>query len=172
MDSMERRLVELNQALLKLAAGQKPTENLVLEAQRAVSGASYNINTGSGNDTVIINKTIKNCEPPHDTPTPPEPPACTCEKQCITVDSSYQATANDFYIGVNSEEPTTITLPPDCDNCQIIVIKAEMGPPLGNRKVTVTTSDGSLIDGSDDYILTTPYESVTVICNGGDWYVI
>jgi hypothetical protein len=51
-------------------------------------------------------------------------------------------------------------------------VKAEMGPPLGNRKVTVTTSNASLIDGEGDYIITVPYGSVNVICHGGDWYII
>jgi hypothetical protein len=47
-----------------------------------------------------------------------------------------------------------------------------MGPPLGNRKVTVTTSDGALIDSADDYIITVPYGTITVLCRGGDWHII
>jgi hypothetical protein len=47
-----------------------------------------------------------------------------------------------------------------------------MGPPLGNRKVTVTTSDGSYIDGIDKYVMEVPYQSVNLFCRGGDWHII
>jgi hypothetical protein len=57
-------------------------------------------------------------------------------------------------------------------------VKAEMGPPLGNRKVAiVTVDDGSsltipTIDGNTTYVMTVPWESVTLICRGGDWFKI
>jgi hypothetical protein len=79
---------------------------------------------------------------------------------------------NDFYIGVNSRRPVTIKLPIDCLDCHEIVIKAEMGPPLGNRKITIVTNDGSLIDGKEDYIIEVPYDSVNLFCRGGDWWII
>jgi len=179
MDSIERRLIELNQALLKIAAGQKPNEELISQAQNALAG--YRIDTGPGNDTVIINKNINKCDdksegppgPPgtEGPPGPPGPPG-TCDKSCITVSGDYQATCDDYYIGVNSDEQVTITLPADCETCCELIIKAEMGPPLGNRKVTIVTSDGSLIDGDDEYVLVVPYQSVNLICSNGNWYVI
>lgn len=87
-------------------------------------------------------------------------------------DISYTCTLQDCYIGVNSNGPTTITLPCDAGDGMVIIVKAEMGPPLGNRKVTVNTCDGSLIDGDTKYILTIPYEVVRLIYRGGNWYVI
>jgi hypothetical protein len=51
-------------------------------------------------------------------------------------------------------------------------VKAEMGPPLGFRKVLVTTADGSLIDKYTVYVMSKPYESVRVICRGGKWHII
>jgi hypothetical protein len=53
-----------------------------------------------------------------------------------------------------------------------LIIKAEMGPPLGNRKVTITTSDESTIDGKDEYIIEVPYGFLRVISRGGEWYII
>lgn len=81
---------------------------------------------------------------------------------------------DDFYIGVNSEEATTQTLPAidTVDRCIIKTIKVSMGPPIGNRKVTVTTADGALIDGDVEYVMQSPYESITVILQGDDWHII
>jgi hypothetical protein len=83
---------------------------------------------------------------------------------------------DDHYIGVDSTGPVTITLPADCsDSCEIIV-KAEMGPPLGNRKITIVPpDDGStiiLIDGKASYVIETPYESVRLICRDDNWWII
>jgi hypothetical protein len=47
-----------------------------------------------------------------------------------------------------------------------------MGPPLGNRKITIVTSDGSTIDGDYDYVIEVPYQSVHVICRGDNWWII
>ena len=183
MNSLDRRLIELNQALLKLAGGEGPSSKLLEQAQSALAG-EYNIDSGPGNDVIIVNEADNDCDsccpgppgPPgpqgeQGPPGPPGPPgSCECNK--VTIENDYIASADDFYIGVDAEDPVTIILPEDCENnCQIIV-KAQMGPPLGNRKVTITTSDGSTIDGEEDYILTVPWESVILMCNGGNWYTI
>lgn len=97
-----------------------------------------------------------------------------CNVQCnaILVTANYTVQANNYYIGVDSSGPTTITLPANCTTCQELIIKAEMGPPLGNRKVTITTTDGSTIDGANTYIMTVPYQSVNLLCRGGNWHII
>jgi hypothetical protein len=166
MNDIERKLVELNQALLKLSAGGRPTEEMISQAQSALSG--YRIDTGSGNDVVIINKNITKCD---DTTNSPNPD-CQCNKRCIVVAEDYQAKCDDYYIGVNGEDAVTITLPVDCETCCELVIKAEMGPPLGNRKVTIESTNGAFIDGKAKYVLEVPYESVRLICDNGDWFVI
>ena len=211
MDSLERRLVELNEALLRLNAGERVDSKLFDQARQVLSGAS--INTGPGNDTVIINKTINKgnnngcdeCPPgppgepgpegppgppgpsgppgeqgPPGEPGPPGPPGppgeCTCECSAILVSEDYTAQMDDYYIGVNSTGPVTITLPADCRDCHEIIVKAEMGPPLGNRKITILPSeDGdntSYIDGNEGIVLQEPYESVRLICRGGNWWII
>ena len=104
---------------------------------------------------------------------PPGPPGkCTCECKAVLVSQDYTATLDDCYIGVNANGPVTITLPTGIVDTKKITVKAEMGPPLGNRKVTVTTSDGSKIDGDPTYVMTIPYESVTLTYRGGNWWII
>jgi hypothetical protein len=181
MNDIERKLIELNQALLKISAGERPTEEMLIQAQSALAG--YKINMGPGDDTLIINKNFNDCSNSSNLPGPPGPegppgppgpegPSGVCNKSCILVSEDYQATCDDYYIGVNSADAVTITLPENCETCCELIIKAEMGPPLGNRKVTIVTSDGSFIDGQGDYVLVVPYQSVNVICNNGDWYII
>jgi hypothetical protein len=207
MDSLERRLVELNEALLKLSVGKQPADPKLLEqARQVLSGGG--INTGPGNDTVIINKTINKgngngceqpCPPgpqgeqgppgpsgppgepgPQGEPGPPGPPGPSGngDRECkrILVTEDYNAQVDDYYIGVNSSGPVTITLPSDCGDCQEIIVKAEMGPPLGNRKITIVPpDDGStitLIDGEMDYVIEVPYGSVRLICRDNNWWIV
>lgn len=217
MDSLERRLIELNQALLKLKAGEPIDQKVVEEARQVLAGSSF-INTGQGNDTVIINQQGDNngCECPTGPTGPAGPPGnpgptgptgpqgdsgptgpsgepgpqgepgpigptgptgeCSCECKTILVSKDYAATSDDYYVGVNSSRPVTITLPCDPTDCQQIVVKAEMGPPMGNRKITIIpcqeTEPVSKIDGADEYVIEVPYQSVHLIYRGGDWWII
>lgn len=106
-------------------------------------------------------------------PQGPQGPAATpgdCET--VLVSENYECTIDNCYIGVNSSGPVTITLPPFAPDGNQIAIKAEMGPPLGNRKITIVSSDGRTIDGDDDYVMTVPYECVHLLCRGGNWNII
>lgn len=215
MDAGRRRLVELNEALLKLSMGQKIDDNLVSQARQVVSGQV--IDTGPGNDTVIVNQGVND---EHECPTGPTGPTgpqgepgptgptgpqgdsgttgptgetgpqgqpgpigptgptgeCTCECKTVLVSKDYAAQRDDYYIGVNSSRPVTITLPCDSTDCDQIIVKAEMGPPLGNRKITIIPCQASepfpKIDGEDDYVIEVPYQSVHLIYRGGNWWII
>lgn len=90
----------------------------------------------------------------------------------ILIGEDYGAESDDCYIGVNSPGPVTVSLPVDISDGHQIVVKAEMGPPLGNRKVTITTIDGSFIDDSASILLSVPYESVHLIRRGFAWHII
>jgi hypothetical protein len=185
VNNIETRLIELNQALLKLTTGIEKTADpkLLEQAVQVLSGASM-INTGPGNDTVIMNKTINGgngngCE------CPPGPPGekgdkgdkgdtgnSDCIVDTLLIDSTYYATEDDCYIGVNSEGPTTVYLPKEPPDGKIIIVKAEMKPPLGNRKITITTQDGTLIDSYTEITIQVSHESVTLIYRGESWHVI
>lgn len=95
---------------------------------------------------------------------------CACSTKTVT--SSYSIQSSDYYIGVNSTGPTTITLPASPEDCLKFVIKLQMGAPIGNRKVTVIPQSPATIDGQTSYVMTVPYESVTVISNSGEWWII
>ena len=97
---------------------------------------------------------------------------CSCQCSARLVSQDYVATVDDYYIGVNSLGPTTITLPNNPPDCTEIIVKAEMGPPLGNRKVTVAAPPGSNIDGSSTYVIEVPYQSVNVLSRGGTWHIV
>lgn len=85
--------------------------------------------------------------------------------------SSYQATNTDTYIGVNSDEPTLITLPLTPEPGQIIIVKLEMDAPIGNRKVTIMPPGTLTIDGENFLVLQQPWESATIIYNN-NWYTV
>ena len=177
MDSAERRLIDLYNLLAQYQRTNDPALEDSINSTRSEITAMLNDRSGGINKTIIKiddRDTINHCnEGPPGPPGPPgEPGVCTCKCKSILVSDDYTATCDDYYIGVNSNEPVTITLPEDCIDCCEIIVKAEMGPPLGNRKVTVTTSDGSLIDDDDEYIIEVPYDSINVICRGGDWHII
>lgn len=208
MDSMERKLIELNDLLVSTYVdGDNIDLAFVQHAFQTIQSQSGGLG-GPGNDNinVTINGDDDDCTCPPGPPGPPGPqgepgppgpagppgptgepgppgpqgpvgppgPAgnCACQCQTVLVSQDYTATSADWYIGVNSDSPVTITLPDDCGPCQQIIVKAEMGPPLGNRKVTVTTSDGATIDGELNYVMSVPWESVTLVCRGGNWYIV
>lgn len=186
MNSTDRRLIELYQYIY----GIKPNDALFL-VQALQYADDYNT---SGSDIINVESNIPGPpgppgpegpqgppgppgeQGPQGEPGPPGPPGpsgnCTCQCTAILVSQDYTATLDDYYIGVNSTGPVTVTLPGDCETCHEIIVKAEMGPPLGNRKITITTSDGSLIDGDDKYIIEVPYQSVNVLCRGGNWWIV
>jgi hypothetical protein len=190
MDDFERQLIELKNQLFGF-----PDDNTHRSSQTQYVTVPL-IMTGAGNDTIIINQQGDDddcpCPPgppgpqgpsgppgeqgPKGEPGPPGPPGppgeCTCECTAILVSQDYTATLADYYIGVNSTGPVTITLPANCTTCCQIIVKAEMGPPLGNRKITITTSDGSTIDGDASYVMSIPYQSVQLLCRGGNWNII
>lgn len=71
MDSLERRLVELNEALLKIASGIPPQAELIQQARRVLAGQTIGLDLGAGNDTVIINQENGGTCPPDSCPTGP-----------------------------------------------------------------------------------------------------
>jgi hypothetical protein len=90
----------------------------------------------------------------------------------ILVGEDYESESSDCYIGVDSLGPVSVSLPVDISNGHQIVIKAEMDAPMGNRKVTVKTTDGSKIDGAASVTLSVPYSCLHLIYRGQAWHII
>ena len=88
-----------------------------------------------------------------------------------TITSTYYTSVDEFYIGVSSEKPVTVYLPATPTDGKIIVVKAEMTPPLGNRKITIATTDGSTIDGYSDATITVSHDCKRFIYNNNCWHI-
>jgi len=86
--------------------------------------------------------------------------------------SSYTATTDDYYIGVNYEGAVTITLPSATDGIKIVV-KDERGEASqgSNRYITILPSGSDSIDGQTSAILAYDYGSLTFIYRNG-WRII
>lgn len=91
--------------------------------------------------------------------------------QCnVLISADYQVQESDWYIGVNTKKPIQITLEDFPKFGKQIIIKLEMGAPIGNRKVTVK-SNTDIIDDNSQVILQNPYESLTLVYRS-NWNII
>lgn len=89
-----------------------------------------------------------------------------------SIESNYIASEQNHYIGVDSKKPVVITLPERPLDGKVIIVKAEMRPPMANRHITIITNDGSTIDGYTNFFIQTSNESVQLVYHGSDWHVI
>lgn len=87
----------------------------------------------------------------------------------IGVTGSYTATANDEYIGVFSAAAVTISLPFGITG-RVYTIKDEYGQ--GSGKITVQPSGTEKIDNANNYIISVPNQSVSIVFRGGQWRII
>lgn len=87
----------------------------------------------------------------------------------IGVTGSYTATANDEYIGVFSGAAVTITLPIGITG-RVYTIKDEYGQ--GSGKITIQPSGLEKIDNANTYIISVPYQAISVVFRGGQWRII
>jgi hypothetical protein len=83
--------------------------------------------------------------------------------------TSYTATANDEYIGVSSATAVTITLPSGIPG-RVYTIKDEFGQ--GSGKITIQPQIGELVDGKAKYVISIPYQSVSVVFRSTGWWII
>lgn len=204
MNSLEARLIALNDALIKMSNRKEVIDpNLLQQAVQALAGSQ--IDTGPGNDTVVINVEDKNdCNCPPGPPGPPGPkgdtgdigpagppgepgpkgdtgdsgppgppgPSSDCKIAAKLITADYEATADDCYIGAQTSGPVNLTLPTDPESPMKIIIKLEMKAPIGTGKLTIITTDGSLIDGKTSIVMQNPYECYTLVYRGGNWHIV
>lgn len=83
---------------------------------------------------------------------------------------NYTATADDEYIGVNSANAVTITLPSVVSEGRVYIIKDEFGQ--GSGKITIQPSVGTLIDKKINYVISIPNQSVQIVYRVGNWWII
>lgn len=87
----------------------------------------------------------------------------------IGVTTNYTATDNDEYIGVSSATAITITLPTGIPG-RVYTIKDEFGQ--GSGKITVKPQTGDTIDSKPTYVISVPYQSISVVFRGGGWWIM
>ena len=105
-------------------------------------------------------------------PVGPQGPEGGSPYQTILINRDYTVVEYDEYVGVQATGPVKVTLLDDVPEGTHITVKLEMGPPIGNRKVTIKTQGSSLIDNSTSVVLQEPYEYITVLYRGGNWWII
>ena len=93
-----------------------------------------------------------------------------CELKATTIKDSYKVQEDDCYIGVLNNESIEIYLPINPPNGKLLTIKAQQ-KQIANKKIFIITQNGEKIDGGDELVLQSPYESVTLIYNH-NWYII
>jgi hypothetical protein len=84
--------------------------------------------------------------------------------------TSYTATADDEYIGVNSASAVTITLPAGPADGRVYIIKDEKGQ--GSGKITIQPPVGTLIDAKVNYVIGVPNQSVNIVYRADGWWII
>ena len=87
----------------------------------------------------------------------------------IGVTGSYTATESDEYIGVYSASAVTISLPVGITG-RVYTIKDEYGQ--GSGKITIKPSGLEKIDNANNYIISVPYQAISVVFRGGQWRII
>ena len=90
----------------------------------------------------------------------------------ISISKNYTTTKDDYYIGVDTEKPISITLLPNAEDGQEYIIKAEMKPPIGKRKITIGTIDESTIDGYSSYVIYVSHDYVRLFRHASHWHVV
>lgn len=83
--------------------------------------------------------------------------------------TNYTATATDEYIGVFSATAITITLPTGIPG-RVYTIKDEYGQ--GSGKITIQPQTGEKVDDKLNYVISVPYQSISVVFRAGSWRVI
>lgn len=87
----------------------------------------------------------------------------------VGVNSNYNASVTDEYIGVFSAAAVTITLPTGV-NGRLYTIKDEYGQ--GSGKITIQPQSGQLIDNKNNYIISVPNQSVGLVFRATGWWLV
>lgn len=87
----------------------------------------------------------------------------------IGVTGNYTASVTDEYIGVFSTSSVTINLPAGITG-RVYTIKDEYGQ--GSGKIKIQPSGSEKIDNASNYIISVPYQAISVVFRGGQWRII
>ena len=101
-------------------------------------------------------------------PGPQGPPGTFGLVPTIVVEEDYTALSTDYFIGVITSAPFTVTLPSSV-NGTVYVVKDVNGDASNN---TITISSADLIDSAASATINTDFGSLTFIRNIGTWSIV
>jgi hypothetical protein len=86
------------------------------------------------------------------------------------VSGSFSVTAENgtYYFADTGSGDITVTLPAAVSNFRYSVKKSDSSA----NSVIVQTADSALIDGDTTKTIVTPFDSITVVCDGRDWWIV
>jgi hypothetical protein len=87
-----------------------------------------------------------------------------------SVAASFSVTAENgtYYFADTGSGDITVTLPAAVSNFRYSVKKSDSSA----NSVIVQTADSALIDGDTTKTIVTPFDSITVVCDGRDWWIV
>lgn len=88
---------------------------------------------------------------------------------------SYTLLSSDYIVGVTAVSGgKTMTLPSAASVGvgKIFIIKDQSGLASNSNSITISPSGSEKIDGESNYVISVPYESIMVVSNGSDWYIV
>lgn len=85
------------------------------------------------------------------------------------VNEDYFVSSVDCFVLVQATKDIDIVLPDNVEDGKILIVKhtGEHG-----AVIKIKTGDGGMIDGSFFVDLSCPNETLTMVCKGGDWFII
>lgn len=102
-------------------------------------------------------------------PGPPAPLGGPCVVNSTIISDTYYVEPNDCYIGVINKEQIEIYLPNNPEIGRVLFIKAQQ-KQIGSKKIFIIAGGGNTIDDEVNYVLQSPYESITLIYND-NWHI-
>ena len=106
---------------------------------------------------------------PQGEPGPQGPPGTLADLPVTLIDTNtYNATADEYFLGVIADGGSVVTLPSGTVG-KVFIIKDSLGTASTNSIVVQAT--GSTIDGQGVYILDSDWSSIGLIYNGIEWNV-
>jgi hypothetical protein len=114
---------------------------------------------GPGND-IIVNQI--------GVPGPPGPPGTLIVPVTIVTSSPTTATTSQYFLGIDVNGSSTITLPVSVIG-KVFIIKDVSGNAFTNP-ITVTATSHT-IDGQNSYVLNVNYGSITLVFTGLEWNI-
>lgn len=82
---------------------------------------------------------------------------------------STSLTASDEYLGVSSASAVTISLPLGVAG-RVYTVKDEFGQ--GSGKITIQPQPGETLDGKPNYVISIPYQSVSMVFRANGWWIV